>query len=292
MKGKIIKAISGFYYVETEEQLYECKARGNFRKAKVSPVVGDVVEFNHTSEECGVIEEICERKNLLERPQVANIDKIFIISSKILPAPDVRMIDRLTAMAVFNNIEPIIVFNKSDIGDFDELQKIYKNAGFKTYTVSAATQSGIDSLIQEIKDCVCVFVGNSGVGKSSIMNALFPQLQLKTGEVSVKLGRGRHTTRHIELFKNSYGGYIADTPGFSSIESFSVNYEFKEKLPLCFPDFSDYLYDCRFTSCSHTCEKGCAVLKAVENGLIEKSRHESYCQLYDEFKTINKWEKF
>lgn len=290
MKGIILKAISGFYYVESDGVIFECKARGSFRKAKVSPVVGDKVEFSITSGNYGVLEKVEERKNLLQRPPIANIDKLFIISSRILPSPDIHMIDRLTALAVFNNIEPIIVFNKSDIGDFDELQSIYKSAGFKTHTVSALMQSGLDSLKDEISGCVCAFVGNSGVGKSSIMNCLFPKLDLKTGEVSVKLGRGRHTTRHVELFKNSYGGYIADTPGFSSIESFEANYEFKEKLSECFPDFADYIYDCRFSSCSHTCEKGCALLNALKEGKIQPTRHESYCLLYEEFKSINKWD--
>ena len=186
MTGILIKAISGFYYVSFDGNVYECKARGNFRKAGVSPVVGDIVEFSLIDNTHGIVEKICERKNLFNRPLVANVDKLFIVSAYSTPAPDTLMIDRLTALAVYNNIEPIIVFNKADMGSFDEFYKIYSNAGFKTYVVSAKDNVGIDDLKAEMRDSVCAFSGNSGVGKSSILNALFPELQLKTGEVSDK----------------------------------------------------------------------------------------------------------
>lgn len=289
MTGILIKAISGFYYVACDGNVYECKARGNFRKAGVSPVVGDTVEFTLTDKIHGIVEQISKRKNLFNRPLVANIDKLFIVSAYSTPAPDTLMIDRLTALAIYNNIEPIIVFNKSDMGNFDELYGIYSNSGFKTYVVSAKDNVGIAELKDEMCDSVCAFSGNSGVGKSSILNALFPMLQLKTGEVSDKLGRGRHTTRHTELFFVGDGAYVVDTPGFSTVDTNEDLYDFKLSLADCFPDFCEYLGGCKFTSCSHTTEKGCAVIDAVQRGDIQKSRHDSYVSLAAELKDITAW---
>lgn len=289
MTGILIKAISGFYYVSFDCNVYECKARGNFRKAGVSPVVGDIVEFSLTDNTHGIVEKICERKNLFNRPLVANVDKLFIVSAYSTPAPDTLMIDRLTALAVYNNIEPIIVFNKADMGSFDEFYGIYSKAGFKTYVVSAKDNVGIDDLKAEMRDSVCAFSGNSGVGKSSILNALFPELRLKTGEVSDKLGRGRHTTRHTELFFVGDGAYVVDTPGFSTIDTNEDLYDFKLSLANCFPDFCEYLGGCKFTSCSHIAEKGCAVVEAVRSGEIQKSRHDSYVALMAELKDITAW---
>ena len=288
-QGILIKAISGFYYVSCDGNVYECKARGNFRKAGVSPVVGDMVEFVLSDNSHGVVERIIDRKNLLTRPLVANIDKLFIVSAFVTPAPDTLMIDRLTALAVYNDIEPIIVFNKSDMGNFDEFYNIYKSTGFKTFVVSAKDNVGLEALKCEMQDCVCAFSGNSGVGKSSILNALFPNLQLKTGEVSDKLGRGRHTTRHTELFCVGDGAYVVDTPGFSSVENNEDLYEFKQALPNCFPDFNEYVGSCKFTSCSHTTEKGCAILQAIIEGKIQKSRHDSYVALLTELKNVTAW---
>ncbi|MCQ2440328.1 MAG: ribosome small subunit-dependent GTPase A [Clostridia bacterium] len=289
MNGLILKAVSSFYYVDCEDKVYECKARGNFRKTGISPVVGDKVDFTLTDGEHGVVESIKERKNILNRPIIANIDKLFIVSSYSVPKPDTVMIDRLTAVCIFNNIEPIIVFNKCDMGDFENYKKIYNNSGFKTYIVSALTNEGIKDIKSEVQNCISAFVGNSGVGKSSILNAVFGELSLKTGEVSDKLGRGRHTTRHTQLFKTEYGGYVADTPGFSSIETADKNYEFKLHLAESFPDISKFTDSCKFTTCTHTCEKGCRVLKAVEDGKLEKSRHNSYKQMFCELKDIKKW---
>ena len=289
MVGLIVKAISSFYYVDFENTIYECKARGNFRKMGVSPIVGDYVEFSLTDSSHGVIEEIKDRKNCLSRPVVANIDKIVIVSSYSCPCPDTLIIDRLTAVAVYYGIEPVIVFNKSDTGDFSEYKRIYENAGFKTFVVSAKENIGIDDLRTEIGKSFCAFAGNSGVGKSSIINCLFGNLSLKTGEVSEKLGRGRHTTRHTELFKTPEGGYIADTPGFSSFENEGGKYDFKIHLAECFPEFKDYLGNCRFTSCTHTCEKGCAVIEALSDGKIEPTRHQSYVALFEELKGVKEW---
>lgn len=288
MTGVLTKAISGFYYVSCDGRLYECKARGNFRKAGVSPVVGDSVEFGPTDNVHGVIENINQRKNFLTRPLVANIDKLFIVSAYKTPSPDTLMIDRLTALAIYNNIEPIIVFNKADMGDFDELYAVYKKSGFKTFVVSAKNNLGLQQLYKEISGSICAFSGNSGVGKSSILNALFPDLKLKTGEVSEKLGRGRHTTRHTQLFETE-NGFVVDTPGFSSIETNADLYSFKISLADCFPDFSDYIGNCRFSSCTHTNEKGCAVIDAVNSGKIEKTRHQSYVTLLSELKNVTQW---
>ncbi len=290
MNGIVIKAIAGFYYVNAEDRVYECKARGSLRNAGVSPVVGDRVEFTPSGKN-GVVEGVFSRKNILERPVVANIDRLFIVSSFITPAPDSLMIDRLTALSVFNGIEPVIVFNKCDMGDFSAWKSIYENAGFKCFTVSAKTGEGIENIVDCLKECVCAFAGNSGVGKSSILNSIFPELELKTGEVSEKLGRGRHTTRHTQLFAHKYGGYVADTPGFSSVVATASAdlLKLKNELAECFPDFNDYSDCCRFNSCTHTCEKGCAVLEAVASGQIERSRHESYKAMFDELRNVTHW---
>lgn len=289
MNGIIIKAISGFFYAYCGQSIYECKARGNFRKTEISPVVGDNVEFTVLDENRGVIESVLPRRNLLTRPLISNIDKLFIVSSYTNPAPDIFMIDRLTAIARYNDIEPIIVFNKSDMGDFESIACIYKHAGFKTYTVSALTGAGIEEVRIETLNCVSSFTGNSGVGKSSILNSLLENLNIATGEVSKKLGRGRHTTRHTQLYPNGQCGFIADTPGFSSVDPPVDAYSFKLSLARCFFDFRDYIDDCRFNSCSHTVEKGCSLIEAVNRGDVEKSRHESYVALWEELKNVCKW---
>lgn len=288
MTGVLTKAISGFYYVSCDGRSYECKARGNFRKAGVSPVVGDSVEFSPTDNVHGVIENINQRKNFLTRPLVANIDKLFIVSAYKTPSPDTLMIDHLTALAIYNNIEPIIVFNKADMGDFDELYAVYKKSGFKTFVVSAKNNLGLQQLYKEISGSICAFSGNSGVGKSSILNAIFPDLKLKTGEVSEKLGRGKHTTRHTQLFETE-NGFVVDTPGFSSIETNADLYGFKMSLADCFPDFSEYIVNCKFSTCTHTSEKGCAVIDAVNKGEIAKTRHKSYVTLLSELKNVTQW---
>lgn len=289
MNGIIIKAISGFYYVSDGENTYECKARGSFRESGVSPLVGDRAEFEQTEEQRGVVTAVLPRKNLLSRPPVANIDKLFIVSSYEKPAPNAYIIDKLTALAEYKEIEPIIVFNKCDMGGFEEWESIYKTAGFKVYTVSAENGEGINALKAELKDCISAFTGNSGVGKSSILNVLFDGLELKTGAVSEKLGRGRHTTRHTELFSLPEGGFVADTPGFSSLEYECNDYGFKESLVSCFRDLSKYADGCRFTSCTHTVEKGCNIIGAVESGEISESRHKSYVALFEELKDLKPW---
>ncbi|MBE6788024.1 MAG: ribosome small subunit-dependent GTPase A [Ruminococcaceae bacterium] len=290
MTGIIVKALSSFYYVESNENIYECKARGNFRKSGNSPLVGDMVEFDALDNSHGVIIKILERKNVLKRPNIANVDKLFIVSSYSTPAPNTYIIDKVSAIARYNNIEPIIVFNKSDMGDFSNYLKIYRNAGFKTYVVSAQNGDGIEDLKLELKDSVSAFTGNSGVGKSSILNTLFGENFIATADVSDKLGRGRHTTRHIEAHKLSFGGYVLDTPGFSSIEHDYTDYNFKESLAECFEDFGNRIYNCKYSSCTHTKENGCMVLEAVKNGEIEQTRHESYIKIFEDLKDLKPWE--
>ncbi len=290
MIGIITKALSSFYYVVAEDNVYECKARGNFRKSGFSPLVGDRVEIEALDSTHGIINKILERKNALKRPNVANIDKLFIVSSYATPAPNTLIIDKITAIARYNNIEPIIVFNKADIGDFSEFKSIYENSGFKTYIISAQNGDGMEELLKELKGCVSAFTGNSGVGKSSILNYLFGNQNIATGDVSEKLGRGRHTTRHIEAYSLDCGGYVVDTPGFSSIEYDKNDYNFKENLANCFYDFGERIYECKFTSCTHTKESGCKVIEAVNNGEIEASRHNSYIEIFEELKDLKPWE--
>ncbi len=290
MEGIIVKALSGFYYVELEDNIYECKARGNFRKNGISPLVGDRVNITIIDEKHGVIEQILKRKNELKRPPVANIDKLFIVSSFSTPAPNTYIIDKLTAIAEYNGIEPIIVFNKCDMGDFSELEAVYKNAGFKVYVISAVSGLGMESFCEELKGSVSAFTGNSGVGKSSILKSILSSSVIETGEVSQKLGRGRHTTRHVEIYKLNFGGFVADTPGFSALDYNETNYDFKEKLPFLFRDFSDYVDGCRFTSCTHINSKGCEIISAVQSGKIAETRYRSYCELFEEMKDLKPWE--
>lgn len=288
MKGIIIKAISGFYYVEAGNQLYECKARGIFRKNGISPLIGDRVEIS-VADSKGIVESIESRKNQLLRPPLANLDKLFIVSAFSTPAPNPLIIDRLISIAEHKEIEPIVVFNKSDLGDFDELREVYSTAGFKTFVVSCENGKGFNDMLSSFDGCISAFTGNSGVGKSSILNYLIPDLSIETGEVSEKLGRGRHTTRHVELYHVS-NGYIADTPGFSSIDFERCEVILKEDLPDTFREFKPYLGECQFTSCSHITEKGCAVIKAIADGEISQSRHSSYCTIYNEIKGLKSWE--
>lgn len=289
MKGIIIKALSGFYYVKTDTDIYTCKARGSFRKNGISPLVGDRVEILVAADLTGTVDEILPRKTCLSRPPVANIEKLFILSSFSDPAPNTLIIDKLTVIARHNGIEPIIVFNKSDMGDFSHFQRIYENAGFKTFVISAKTNEGIESLTEELRDSISAFTGNSGVGKSSVLNNLLGEDVIATGDVSVKLGRGRHTTRHTEIYPLKNGGFVADTPGFSSIET-GMDYSLKENLINCFYDFDSFTDDCRFSTCKHINEPDCEVLRAVKEGKIEETRHSSYKAIFEELKDLKEWQ--
>ncbi len=290
MNGIIVKALSGFYYVSCDGFTYECKARGSFRKNGVSPLVGDRVEFDRDGEVGGIINKILPRKSFIVRPPVANIDKLFIVSAFSSPQPNTLIIDKMTVIADYNGIEPIIVFNKCDMGDFSELSRVYEKAGFKTYVVSAASGEGFAPLLEELKNSVSAFTGNSGVGKSSLLNRIIGEERIATGAVSEKLGRGRHTTRHTELYELDANSFVADTPGFSSLELSNNDYELKEKLSVSFRDFVPFLSDCKFTSCTHIKENGCGVLHAVKRGEIETSRHKSYVELFEEMKNLKPWE--
>lgn len=292
INGKIIKGIGGFYYVETAEGVFECKARGLFRKNKITPLVGDNVKISINSNSDNTIEEIENRKNFLVRPPLANIDLLFILSSFKDPDINTFNIDKLTVIAENCGIEPVIVFTKYDLAD-DSSKKytdIYKKAGYKCFSVSNENGIGIDNIKRLISGKICAFTGNSGVGKSTLLNSLEPSLSVETGETSKKLGRGRHTTRCCELYKIC-GGYIADTPGFSSIDFEKCNSVEKEELAYCFREFREYLGNCKFNSCSHCSDFGCAVNEAVKSGKISDSRHQSYVSLYNQIKDIKKWEK-
>ncbi len=288
MTGIIVKFIAGFCYVEAGNKVYECKLRGALRKENVTPLVGDNVEFVVDGDK-GVVEKILPRKNFLIRPPLANIDKIFIVSSLKTPDVNTLLIDRMTAIAEFLCAEPVIVFNKSDLGSFGDLPAVYKNIGYKTIVVSAQTGEGIEEIVTELDNSMCAFSGNSGVGKSSILNKVLSDVDLKVGDVSVKLGRGRHTTRHVELFKTE-NGYVADTPGFSSLELSDFMINDKDILKDCFKEFTSHFGNCRFSSCNHVNEPGCSVIAAIEKGEIAKSRHENYCLLYNDLKKIKSWE--
>lgn len=290
INGIITKITGGFYYVEAADTTYECKARGVFRKRGCTPLVGDRVVIDVPENDgFASVDSIEERKNSLIRPALANLDVLVIVSSVVEPNLNTYIIDKMISAAVDKNIEPVVVISKTDLKDCDEYIDIYNKAGIKTIEYSSVTGKGVDEIKEILKGKLSAFSGNSGVGKSTLLNALFPQLELKTGEISDKLGRGRHTTRTVELFK-CFGGYVADTPGFSTVDLDRYELIKKENLQFCFPEFSDYIGQCKFTSCSHTCEKGCAVLEAVANGDISESRHESYCRMYEEVKDIKDWQ--
>ena len=290
-EGRIQKALSGFYYVDIGTEVLTCRARGKFRKDGISPLVGDRVEVRELGNGEGFVEAILPRKNAFTRPAVANIDQLVVIASGAIPKTDPYLIDRVAAIAALKGCEVIILLNKCDLDSADSLYQIYRAAGFQTLRVSAQTGEGLEELIPLISGKLSAFTGNSGVGKSSILNALDPEFHLQVGEVSDALGRGRHTTRHVELFRLSCGAEIVDSPGFSSFETEEVNLELKRRLPETFREFQPYLDNCRFVGCSHTKEKGCAVLEAVRRGDIQKSRHASYLRLYEELKPLKDWQE-
>ena len=291
VEGRIQKALSGFYYVDTGSAILTCRARGKFRKEGVSPLVGDRVEVRELGNGEGFVERVCPRKSAFARPAVANIDQLVIIASGAIPRTDPFLIDRVAGIAALKGCDAIVLLNKCDLDRADELYDIYRAAGFQTLRVSAETGEGLEELKPLISGKLSAFTGNSGVGKSSILNALDPAFDLQVGEVSQALGRGRHTTRHVELFKLSCGAEVVDSPGFSSFETDELNLEWKRRLPETFREFVPYLDSCRFVGCSHTKEKGCAVLEALRRGEIQKSRHESYLRLYEELKPLRDWQE-
>ena len=290
IEGIILKSTGGFYYVEAVSKIYECKARGIFRKKNNSPKVGDCVVISVPEDDgyCA-IEEIKPRKNTLRRPPLANIDMLVIVVSTVEPSPNYLVIDKMTAAAVDNGIEPVVVISKSDLSSSDELLEVYRKSGIPCFAYSSDNPESAEAVRSFLRGKTSAFTGNSGVGKSTLLNVLYPELKLETGEISEKLGRGRHTTRTVELFKVD-GGYVADTPGFSTVDLERYNMINKDNIQYCFPEFEPYLHNCRFTSCAHICEKGCGIIEAVENGVIPESRHKSYVAMYNEVKDIKEWQ--
>lgn len=286
MQGKIIKGIAGFYYVDSHDGVFQCKAKGIFRNKSIKPLVGDNVEFEITHEEDkeGNITEILERDNELIRPAVANIDQAMIVFALKAPNPNVNLLDKLLVCMEYQNIETIICFNKTDIADKDfaeDLASIYRNAGYKVLFTSATENEGVEEVKQALKGKSTVFAGPSGVGKSSMLNAIKEDAVMETGDISEKIGRGKHTTRHSEIFKTDDDTYVFDTPGFGSLFIPGMT---KERLEDCFPEFSLYTNECRFIGCAHINEPDCAVKEALEENKIAESRYESYKAFYEELK--------
>lgn len=287
--GRILRSLSGFYEVQTDEGLITCRGRGHLRKGQAVPLTGDMVEIT-VAQDKGMVEKILPRKNRFIRPAVANIDALVVFASNVNPVTEPFLIDRVAAIAGEQEVEVYLCVNKCDLDPATDLVRIYRNAGFCVISASAATGEGVADLRQLISGKFTAFTGNTGVGKSSMLNALCPDLNLATGEVSEKLGRGRHTTRHVELYKLDESTYVADTPGFSSFDTDQMDVILKENLQYAFPDFSPYLGKCQFHDCSHRAEPGCAIRLAVEKVEIEKTRYESYLRLYEKSSQIKLWE--
>lgn len=289
IEGLLLKVLGGFYYVECNDKIYECKAKGSFRKSGNSPSAGDRVKISVKENGFSSIEEILPRKNKLVRPPLANIDILVIVFSTTEPLPNLNIIDKMTANAINNNIQPIIAITKNDIALGEKYAEIYRNSGFEVFETSPDRIDEIQRLKEFLNGKISAFSGNSGVGKSTLLNMLFPSLELQTGNISEKLGRGKHTTRAVELY-NLNGCYIADTPGFSTVDLQRYELIDKKQIQNCFPEFEQYLGQCQFSSCMHICEKGCRILQAVSDGEIEKSRHNSYVNMYNEVKDIKEWQ--
>lgn len=287
--GRIIRSISGFYDVKTEKDILTCRARGILRKGNTSPLTGDMVEITRERGK-GMVERILPRRNSFVRPAVANIDALVIFAANVNPITEPFLIDRVAAIAGDQEVPVILCVNKCDLDPAHDLTRIYRNAGFSVICTSAETGEGVEILREAIRGKLTAFTGNSGVGKSSILNRLHPQLLLQTGEVSEKLGRGRHTTRHVELYDLGDDTLVADTPGFSSFDTDQMEVILKENLQYAFPDFAPYLGSCQFHDCSHRKEPGCAVTAALRSGELEPTRYDSYLRLYEKASQIKSWE--
>ena len=287
--GRIVRSLSGFYDAMTESGRITCRARGNLRKGSQLPLTGDLVEISVEGGK-GMVEKILPRKNRFVRPAVSNVDGLVIFAANVNPVTEPFLIDRVAAIAGDQDVPVYICVNKCDLDPAVDLVRIYKNAGFQVHCTSAETGEGMDELRALLQGKLMAFTGNTGVGKSSVLNALCPELRLATGEVSEKLGRGRHTTRHVELYCIGEDTFVADTPGFASFDTEQMDVILKENLQYAFPDFAPYIGKCQFRDCSHRKEPGCAVLQALMDGEIEPTRHDSYLRLYEKSSQIKTWE--
>ena len=287
--GRILRSLSGFYEVATPGGTVTCRGRGNLRRSGLTPLTGDMVEITYEKGK-GMVERILPRRNSFVRPAVANIDMLVIFAANTNPITEPFLIDRVAAIAGDKEVPVVLCINKCDLDPAVNLQTIYQAVGFPVICASAETGEGVEALRELIRGKLVAFTGNSGVGKSSMLNRLCPQLCLATGEVSDKLGRGRHTTRHVELYELGDGTFVADTPGFSSFDTDQMEVLLKENLQYAFPDFGRYLSGCQFRDCSHRAEPGCCVRQAVEQGDIQPSRYESYLRLYEKASQIKQWE--
>lgn len=287
--GRIIRSLSGFYDVQLPGQVVTCRGRGVLRKEQVTPLTGDLVEITLERGK-GMVEAVLPRKNSFVRPAVANVDALAIFAANVNPVTEPFLIDRVAAIAGDQNVQCLICINKSDLDEARQLRSIYEQAGFPVICTSAKTGQGMEQLRSFLRGKLTAFTGNSGVGKSSVLNCLSPNLALPTGEVSEKLGRGRHTTRHVELFCLGEDTYVMDTPGFSSFDTDQMDVILKENLQYAFPDFAPYIGRCQFADCSHRAEPGCSVRQAVEAGQIPPTRYDSYLRLYEKSAQIKQWE--
>ncbi len=287
--GRIVRSLSGFYDVQTPDGIVTCRGRGSLRRTGESPLTGDMVQICVENGK-GMVEKILPRKNRFIRPAVANVDALVVFAANVNPVTEPFLIDRVAAIAGDQNVSVYICVNKCDLDPAVDLVKIYTRAGFPVICTSAETGQGVEELRVLLKGKLTAFTGNTGVGKSSMLNALCPTLGLATGQVSEKLGRGRHTTRHVELYCLDGDTYVADTPGFSSFDTEQMDVLLKENLQYTFPDFAPYLGTCQFHDCSHRAEPGCGIRAAVEAGDIEKTRYDSYLRLYEKAQQVKLWE--
>ena len=287
--GRILRSLSGFYDVQTPDGVITCRGRGHLRRGDETPLTGDMVEIT-VERGKGMVERILPRKNCFVRPAVANVDVLVVFAANVNPVTEPFLIDRVAAIAGDQNVDVWICVNKCDLDPGLDLTKIYRNAGFTVFQTSAETGEGVQQLGEMLKGKLAAFTGISGVVKSCVLNRLCPQLGLATGEVSEKLGRGRHTTRHVELYQLGEDTYVADTPGFSSFDTDQMEIILKENLQYAFPDFGSYVGCCQFRDCTHRKEPGCAVRNALDAGQLEPTRYDSYLRLYEKVSQIKPWE--
>jgi len=281
--------VGGLYTVAVDGRTVDCRACGRFRRERITPLAGDRVTVEFQEDGSGFLTAILPRRNVLVRPPVANLDVLVIVASAAQPAPNTLVMDKLIAVAEKKEIEPVIVVNKTDLADARALEETYRKSGFPTFFLTATQPDSVRPLQEFLRGKVSAFTGNSGVGKSSLLNCICPELALPTGEISQKLGRGRHTTRTAQLYPLADGGYLVDTAGFSSLDMEQVEPILKDELPFCFREFADHFGKCRFTSCAHLKEVGCAVKAAVEAGEIPLSRYESYVAMMDDAAKLVEW---